>query len=160
MFASHKCRGISIIILDDVLKLWIELIKSRNDNTTGKFYRFRVVWKNTIFGRNFEIFEKSRNFEKIAEGGAPALRVIRAGTRLTVHRSLPWLVEWKYSSLSKRNTETVAKPGRLGPAQNDEPMQNFVELSRFHSMKCINTWRKPCQAYIENQHKCVKIWKT
>ena len=29
------------------------------------------------------------------------------------------------------STETVAKPGRLGPAQNDEPMQNFVELSRF-----------------------------
>ena len=26
------------------------------------------------------------------EGGAPALRVIRAGTRLTVHRSLPLFI--------------------------------------------------------------------
>ena len=33
-----------------------------------------------------KILEKNDNF---IEGGAPALRVIRAGTRLTVHRSLP-----------------------------------------------------------------------
>ena len=32
------------------------------------------------------------------------------------------------------HAETVAKPGRLGPAQNDKPMQNFLELSRFCSM--------------------------
>ena len=47
-----------------------------------------------------KILEKN---DKTIEGGAPALRVIRAGTRLTVHRSLPWLVEWKYSSFSKSN---------------------------------------------------------
>ena len=35
-----------------------------------------------------EMLEK--NYKSI-EGGAPALRVIRAGTRLTVHRSLPYL---------------------------------------------------------------------
>ena len=41
-------------------------------------------------GQNFENFEKYRKFEKMIERGAPALRVIRAGTRLTVHRSLPY----------------------------------------------------------------------
>ena len=87
MFASKKCWGISIIILDNVLRLWIELIKLRNDNATGKFYRFRVVSKSSIFSRNFEKYGK---FVKLFEGGAPALRVIRAGTRLTVHRSLPY----------------------------------------------------------------------
>ena len=30
-----------------------------------------------------------------------------------------------------RHAETVAKPGRLGPAQNEKPPQNFFELSRF-----------------------------
>ena len=55
------------------------------------------------------------------------------------------------------HTETVAKPDRLGPAQNDKPMQHFVELSRFHSMKCIKTQRKPCQAYIEDQYERVKM---
>ena len=29
------------------------------------------------------------------------------------------------------HTETVAKPGRLGPAQNDELRENLVELSMF-----------------------------
>ena len=46
--------------------------------------------KSSKFGQNFENFEKSRNFKNLVEGGAPALRVIRAGTRLTVHRSLPY----------------------------------------------------------------------
>ena len=30
-----------------------------------------------------------------------------------------------------RHTETVAKPARLGPAENDEPMQNLSKLARF-----------------------------
>ena len=32
------------------------------------------------------------------------------------------------------HTETVAKPGRLGPVQNGKLMQKFVELSMFCSM--------------------------
>ena len=32
------------------------------------------------------------------------------------------------------SAETVAKPGRLWPAQNDESMQNFIELTMFRSM--------------------------
>ena len=69
-----------MIVLDNVLKLWIELRKSKNDNAREKFYRVQCFRKVDIFGRSSEIFE----------GGAPALRVIRAGTRLTVHRSLPY----------------------------------------------------------------------
>ena len=55
------------------------------------------------------------------------------------------------------HTETVAKPGRLGSAQNDEPMQHFVELTRFCSMNFKKTHRKPCRAYIEDQHGYDKI---
>ena len=33
-------------------------------------------------------------------------------------------------------TETVAKPARLGPAENDKPTENLVESSMFCSMKC------------------------
>ena len=84
-------------------------------------------------------FSEMSKISENSEGGAPALRVIRAGTRLTVHRSLPWLVEWKYSSFSKSNTETLAKPGRLGPAQNNKPMRNlssYQGFARWHDEKC------------------------
>ncbi len=46
--------------------------------------------------------EKSRKFEKMVEGEAPALRVVRAETRLTVHRSL---------AIPK----TIAEQARVGP---------------------------------------------
>ena len=55
-----------------------------------------------------------------------------AETRLTVYRRLN--IEWEYSSFSKSDTETVVKPGRLGPAQNGKPTRKFDELSRFCSM--------------------------
>ena len=57
-----------------------------------KFYRFLWFRKVDILGRNFENFENLRKNDNYIEGGAPALRVIRAGTRLTVHRSLPFRV--------------------------------------------------------------------
>ena len=38
--------GSPIIFLDNVFKIWIELIISRNDNATEKFYRGRVVFKS------------------------------------------------------------------------------------------------------------------
>ena len=54
----------------------------------------------------------------------------------------------------------MAKLARLGPAQNDEPMQTILDLSMFFSMKYIKTQRKPCQAYVEDQYihvlKCEK----
>ena len=48
------------------------------------FSKGHILVKNSIFLKNHEKKKKS------IEGGVPALRVIRAGTRLTVHRSLPY----------------------------------------------------------------------
>ena len=86
MFSSKKCLLITIIVLDNLLKLWIELTNWRNNNATQKFYLFgkvRLLVEISKISKNLEII---KNF---VEGCAPALRVIRAGTRLTVHRSLP-----------------------------------------------------------------------
>ena len=58
-----------------------------------------MPWKSSIGSKLFpkvqnlvEISKISKNLKisKILSGEAPALRVIRAGTRLTVHRSLPY----------------------------------------------------------------------
>ena len=78
-----------MIVLDILLKIWTELIKYRNDKTVEKFYR---LWTFQKLRYLVEISKISNFFEKNVnsiEGGAPALRVIRAGTRLTVHCSLP-----------------------------------------------------------------------
>ena len=88
MFVSNMCWGITIIILDNVLKLWIELVKSRNDNGTEKFYRLWTFQKLIFLIEISKILKFLEN-SNFFEGGAPALRVIRAGTWLTVHRSLP-----------------------------------------------------------------------
>ena len=48
------------------------------------------------------------------------------------------------------HTETVAKPGRLGPAQNDEPMQNFVELTLFCIIPEKKSHKISCPEYIED----------
>ena len=53
------------------------------------------------------------------------------------------------------HTETVAKPGRLGPAQNGEPMRNFVELSMFWCMTLRKVHGKPCRAYHEDQYEWI-----
>ena len=55
------------------------------------------------------------------------------------------------------HTETIAKPDRVGPAQNGKPMQNFVELSSFCSMTLKKTQRKHCRAYVEYQYGCYKM---
>ena len=98
MFVSKKCLGITIIVLDNILKICIELIRSRNDNVMEKFYRL-WTFENLIF--LIEISKISKIFEKmkIPLRGAPALRVIRAGTRLTVHRSLPYCAGRKVFAL-------------------------------------------------------------
>ena len=41
-------------------------------------------------------------------------------------------------------TETVAKPARLGPAQNDKPMHFFIELTVF----CIMIEEKKSQDFL------------
>ena len=48
------------------------------------------------------------------------------------------------------NTETVAKPGRLGPAQYDEPMHFFIELNMFCMMIEEKSPRICCPEHIEN----------
>ena len=74
-----------------------------------------------IFRENLKIPKKIQETQKTNEGRRGTLRVHRAENWLTVYRTLA-------------NTETIAKPGRLGPAQNGKPMRKFVELSRFCSM--------------------------
>ena len=53
----------------------------------------------------------------------------------------------------------MAKLGRLGPAQNDKPMRNFIELTMF----CINYEEKnsgiSCPEYIEDLDKCIEMYK-
>ena len=63
MFVSDKRLEISIIILVHVLKLWIELIKQRNDNAGEKFYlmqafsKVQILVKISKISKNLEIQE-------------------------------------------------------------------------------------------------------
>ena len=54
------------------------------------------------------------------------------------------------------HTETMAKPGRLGPAQNGELMENFIELTMFCIMIEEKSPRISCPEYIEDLDKCDK----
>ena len=47
---SEKCSGISEIVLDNILKLRIELIKSRNDNARKKVLSDANFFKSSKFG--------------------------------------------------------------------------------------------------------------
>ena len=51
-------------------------------------------FEKLIFLVEISKFPKISKIAKEIEGGAPALRVIRAGIRLTVHRSLPIREQW------------------------------------------------------------------
>ena len=44
--SSKSSLRVSVIGLDNILKIWIELIKLQNDDATEKFYRVRVVFKS------------------------------------------------------------------------------------------------------------------
>ena len=101
---------------------------------TENLQKTKITWKLNFLKKN----------GKNIVGWRGTLRVLRAETWLTVYRTIA-------------NMETVAKPGRLGPAQNDEPMQNFVELSRFCLMTFKKALRKLCRAYVEDQYGCDKI---
>ena len=76
--------------LDTVSNVHVELLKHWNDNATEKFYLMETISKSQKFGRNFDNFEEARKHFEMFEGGAPAVRVIRGGTMLTVHRALPY----------------------------------------------------------------------
>ena len=75
------------IALDYILKLQIELIKHGNYNATKQFCLVQFIWEIRK-NRKSKVLKTSQNW-KILEGGALALRVICAGTRLTVCRALP-----------------------------------------------------------------------
>ena len=88
IFWSTSAPLSDMIVLDNVLKIWIELMKLRNYDAMEKFYWGQVFSKVEISVEISKFSKISKN-SKSFEGEAPALRVIRAGTRLTVHRSLP-----------------------------------------------------------------------
>ena len=50
---------ISEIVLDNILKLWIELIKWRIDNAIEKFYQFRTFQKLIFLVEILKIAKKS-----------------------------------------------------------------------------------------------------
>ena len=51
----------------------------------------------------------------------------------------------------------MAKPGRLGLAQNDEPMHIFIEVTMFCIMIEEKSPRISCPEYIEDLDKCIKM---
>ena len=55
----------------------------------GKLISDANYFRSLVINKNFEMSEKSTKNIEIVEGGAPALRVIRAETGWTVHRSVP-----------------------------------------------------------------------
>ena len=95
-------------------------------------------FKSSKFGRDFK---KSENYDffRFFEGGAP-LRVIRAGIRLTVYRSLP--------SFSKSNSETTARLVRLGSAENDTTPPKIRRVDNVGSINFKRTQGKTCVAYM------------
>ena len=103
MIAAWWCLVVTIISLYNELKLR-KNIKCQNENATKKSHLMQAIAKRCNFCRNFEVFENLRKISNGWWGGAPALRVFRAGTRLTVHHALAYLVEQRSSCL-KSNTE-------------------------------------------------------
>ena len=55
------------------------------------------------------------------------------------------------------HTETMTKPGSLGPAQNGEAMENFIELTMICIMFEEKSHRISCPEYIEYLDTCLKI---
>ena len=59
--SSTSARLSDMIVLDIVLKIWIELIESRNDNAMEKFYRLWTFQKVRFWLK----FQKFPKFSKI-----------------------------------------------------------------------------------------------
>ena len=58
MFGSNKCLLITIIVLHNAMKFWIEIITFPNDTAMEKFYRVWVIFKSLKFSRHFQLFFK------------------------------------------------------------------------------------------------------
>ena len=89
MLASNMCLGITIIVLDNVFKIWIELITLQNHNDMENSIGLSGFQK-LKFSAKFQNIRNTLKNNEFAAEGVPAPRDIRAGTRLTVHRSLPY----------------------------------------------------------------------
>ena len=76
--SSSSVLGSPIIVLDNVLKIWIELIIQRNDNAREKFYRFNAFEKLTFL---VEISKISKFFEKITNPSKQALLLYELSER-------------------------------------------------------------------------------
>ena len=69
---------ISELVLDNILGLWIELIKLQNDNSKEKFYRL-CTFEKLIF--LVEISKISKNLEKIKIPSREALLLYELSER-------------------------------------------------------------------------------
>ena len=67
-----------MIVLDNVLKIWIELIKSGNDNVMEKSYRLRTFQKLIIL---VEISKISKIFGKMTISSREALLLYELSER-------------------------------------------------------------------------------
>ena len=86
-----------------------------------------------------EISKISKIFEKITNPSREALLLYELSEREP---------GWRFTA--RCHTETVAKPGRLGPAQNGELMQNFIEWTMFCMMIEEKSPRICCSEHIED----------
>ena len=77
-----------IIVVEHVLKFIETVLNCGNDLEIPEFYPSRTFEK---VEKMMRFFWKIPNFRENDSGRAPALRVTRAETRLTVYRSLPLL---------------------------------------------------------------------
>ena len=114
------------------------------------FYRSSIFLENDFLEISSKFSENEEN-EKSLEGSKNTVGLRRHSTSPPCGNLVDGLPH------DCHNTETVAKPGRLGPAQNDELMQNFIELTIFWSMFEEKTPRKCCQECIEDLEKYIKI---
>ena len=72
--------------MENILKFVGMVLKCENDFEISEFYRSRTFAK---VENDERFFLEISIFRKMIARGAPALRVPRAVTRLTVYRSLP-----------------------------------------------------------------------
>ena len=129
-------------------------VLSVKGNATNRSMIFLKFWRFQKVENSKKIwFLKIWNFKEIMgtqenewDEWRGTLRVLRAETWLTVYRTIA-------------STETVAKPGRLGPAQNDKPMRNFIELTMFCIISEDKSSRISCPEYIVDLDKCIKTYK-
>ena len=102
MISSTSARLSDMIVLDNVLKIWIELRKQRNDNVMEKFYMFLWFRKVDILARNFENFENFRKKWQFHWGGRSCSTSYPSGNQVE-------------GSPLVANAKTIAKRARVGP---------------------------------------------